>query len=86
VACGTQREAETLRGFVVSGDVARLEAYLRAADNSCSVGPRAFVVVAQIGVTKTDVRGKTWKLVKIKLADAEAYLITTANLIVGQAT
>jgi len=86
VACGTQQEAETLRGFVVTGDMDKAKAYLAADDNSCTVGPTRFQVVVQVSETKTDPLGHGWKIVKIALPATEAYLLTTADLVASQAT
>jgi hypothetical protein len=87
VACATQEEAETLQGLVVSGDMNNVTAYLQAEDNSCAVGPSRFVVVEQVSPAKTDGKGNTWKIVQIAIAgEADAYLLTTANLMVSDNT
>jgi len=86
VACGTQGEAETLRGFVVKGDLDRAKNYLQANDNSCAVGSVRFVAVVQVGAARTDASGNAWKIVKIALPATEAYLVTTADLVVSQRT
>jgi hypothetical protein len=86
VACGTQHEAETLRGFVVSGEMDKATAYLAADDNSCAVAPVRFVVVVQVSATRNDPLGHGWKIVKIALPASEAYLLTTADLVAGQTT
>ncbi len=87
VACGTQQEAETLRGFVVSGALEKAKAYLRANDNSCEAGgPVPFVVMAEVSKARTDTRGNAWRIVQIALPAAKAYLLTTADLVVGDNT
>ena len=87
VACSTQQEAETLRGFVVAGDVAKAKAYLEADDNSCGAGgPIPFVVMQEVSDAKADAKGNEWRIVKIALPTAEAYLLTTADLVVSQNT
>ena len=88
VACSRQDEAETLTGFVVSGDLERAKAYLQSEDNSCDVGPYHFIVVEQVGETRIDAEGNAWKIVEIALptSAAEAYLLTTADLIAGSNT
>ena len=86
VACGTQGEAETLRGFVVMGDMDKAKDYLQADDNSCAIGPVRFVAEIQVGDVKTDAKGNTWKIVKIALPAADAYLVTTADLVLSDNT
>ena len=86
VACGTQKEAETLRGFVIAGNLGKAKDYLKATDNTCGVGAVRFIPEAQVGVTRTDPKGNAWKIVKIALPTTEAYLVTTADVLVGEAT
>jgi uncharacterized membrane protein len=80
VACSTEREAETLRGIVLSGDTDKIGAYLQDDSNSCAVGPARFTVVAQASAAKTDSKGNAWKIVKIAVPGAEGFLLTTADL------
>ena len=86
VACGTQQEAETLRGFVIAGKLDKAKDYLRATDNTCGVGAVRFIPEQEIGAAKNDQKGHAWKIVKIALPTTEAYLVTTAELVVGLAT
>ena len=86
VACSSEDEAETLRGLVVTGDVDKAKEFLDADDNSCAVGPVRFVAMEQVGQTKTDATGHVWKIVKIELPAAEAYLVTTADLVLSDNT
>jgi len=85
-ACGTVGEAETLRGLVITGDLDRAKDYVQADDNSCAVGSVRFIAQEQVGETKTDAKGNAWKIVKIALPAAEAYLVTTADMVVGDNT
>ncbi len=84
-ACGTEQEAETLRGFAISGDLDKAKDYLQAADNTCGFGSVRFILEAQIGKTETDPKGNEWKIVKIALPTSEAFLVTTADFVVGEA-
>jgi hypothetical protein len=86
VACGTETEAETLRGFVISGDLDKAKNYLQADGNTCGVGSVRFIPEAQVGETKNDPKGNGWKIVKIALPTSEAFLVTTADFVVGEAT
>jgi hypothetical protein len=84
VACGTQAEAEVLRGLVVSGRPDEARDYLAADGNSCAAGPARFIAIAQVGEAKTDTLGNTWKIVEIVLPASEAYLVTTADVVAGE--
>lgn len=86
VACGSEHEAETLLGFVVAGNLDKAKAYLKADDNTCGVGATRFVPEQEIGTAKTDPKGNAWKIVKIALPTTEAFLVTTADFVVGLAT
>jgi hypothetical protein len=86
VACAIQQEAETLRGFVIAGELAKAKDYLKANDNTCGVGSVRFIPEELIGQTKIDASGNAWSIVKIVLPTAEAFLVTTADFVVGQAT
>jgi len=86
VACGEQKEAETLLGFVASGKLDQAKDYLKADGNTCGVGSVRFIPEAAIGTTRTDPDGHAWKIVKIHLPTTEAFLVTTADFVVGDAT
>jgi hypothetical protein len=81
LTCGTQEEAETLMGLVVSGNMEKTRTYLQSDDNSCDIGPFRFVVMQQVGETRIDANGNAWKIVEIALPTAEAFLLTTGNLV-----
>ena len=86
VACAIQQEAETLRGFVIAGNLAKARDYLKASDNTCGVGSVRFIPEEQVGKTETDAKGNVWTIVKIVLPTSEAFLVTTADFVVGQLT
>jgi hypothetical protein len=86
VACGEQKEAETLLGFVAAGKLDQAKDYLKADGNTCGVGSVRFIPEAEIGTTRTDPDGHAWKIVKIHLPTTEAFLVTTADFVVGDAT
>jgi len=86
VACGNEQEAETLRGFVTSGKLDQAKDYLKADGNTCGVGSVRFIPEAEVGTARTDPDGHAWKIVKIQLPTTEAFLVTTADFVVGDAT
>lgn len=86
VACGTEKEANTLLRFVTSGDFDKAKSYLEADGNTCGVGSVRFIPEQQIGETRTDPKGNVWKIVKIALPTTEAFLVTTADFVAGEAT
>ena len=86
VACGSQHEAETLLGFVVSGKLDKEKNYLKADGNTCGVGSARFIPESEIGAAKTDPDGRAWKIVKIHLPTTEAFLVTTADFVAGEPT
>lgn len=86
VACESEQDAKSLRGFVIAGELTKARAYLKATNNTCGVGPARFIPEEQIGKTEKDRKGNAWKIVKIELPTAEAFLVTTADFIAGQMT
>jgi hypothetical protein len=86
VACANQQEAETLRGFVIAGELTKARDYLQANDNTCGVGSVRFIPEEQIGKPEIDSKGNTWTIVRIVLPTTEAFLVTTADFVVGEAT
>jgi hypothetical protein len=86
VACAIEQEAETLRGFVIAGALDKAQDYLKAEGNTCGVGSVRFIAEEQIGQTMTDAKGNAWKIVKIVLPTTEAFLVTTADFVAGEAT
>jgi hypothetical protein len=86
VACGSEQEAETLLGFVASGKLDQAKDYLKADGNTCGVGAVRFVPENEVGTAKTDPDGHAWRIVKIHLPTTEAFLVTTADFVVGDAT
>ena len=86
VACATAKEADTLLGFVTSGDFNKAKSYLQADGNTCGVGSVRFIPEQQIGETRTEPKGNVWKIVKIALPTTEAFLVTTADFVAGEAT
>jgi hypothetical protein len=86
VACATEKEADTLFGFVTSGDFDKAKSYLQAEGNTCGVGSTRFIPEKQIGETRTDPKGNVWKIVKIALPTTEAFLVTTADFVPGLST
>jgi hypothetical protein len=86
VACGTEKEANTLLGFVTRGDYDKAKRYLQADGNTCGVGSTRFIPERRIGETRTDPKGNVWTIVKIALPTTEAFLVTTADFVPGLST
>ena len=86
VACGSQTEAETLLGFVTSGKLDKAKDYLKQDGNTCGVGSVRFIPEAEVGSARNDPQGHAWKIVKIHLPTTEAFLVTTADFVAGEAT
>jgi len=49
------------------------------------VGSTIFIPEEQIGKSEIDPKGNEWKIVRIVLPGSEAFLVTTAEFVVGEA-